>query len=127
MITVTGTCENKIAVITADRGTRNPSYCDIPVEQHGQNAYLRPGETLLGALGACMNITARKILDRDGLPYESVTVRVAMEQDGDTTRITTGTEITGALSEADRARVLEEVRACPVCQILSGRLELTLA
>ena len=73
MITVTGTRENYIAEMTADRGTLNATHCDIPVEQGGQNAYMRPGETLLSALGACMNITARKYLNRDGLDYESVT------------------------------------------------------
>lgn len=39
---------------------------------------MRPGETLLSALGACMNITARKYLNRDGLDYESVTVKAEM-------------------------------------------------
>ena len=62
MITVTGTRENYIAEMTADRGTLNATHCDIPVEQGGDNAYMRPGETLLSALGACMNITARKYL-----------------------------------------------------------------
>lgn len=42
MITVTGTCENYIAEMTADRGTLNATHCDIPVEQGGQNAYMRP-------------------------------------------------------------------------------------
>ena len=75
MITVTGTRENYIAKMTADRGTLNATHCDIPVEQGGDNAYMRPGETLLSALGACVNITARKYLNRDGLDYESVTVK----------------------------------------------------
>lgn len=75
MITVTGTRENYIAEMTTDRGTLHATHCDIPVEQGGQNAYLRPGETLLSALGACMNITARKYLNRDGLDYDTVTVQ----------------------------------------------------
>ncbi|MEI3580183.1 MAG: hypothetical protein V8Q30_09500 [Acutalibacteraceae bacterium] len=70
MITVTGTRENYIAEMTADRGTLNATHCDIPVEQGGGNAYMRPGETLLASLGACMNITARKYLNRDGLDYD---------------------------------------------------------
>ena len=45
MITVTGTRENYIAEMTADRGTLNATHCDIPVEQGGDNAYMRPGET----------------------------------------------------------------------------------
>lgn len=42
MITVTGTRENYIAEMTADRGTLNATHCDIPVEQGGDNAYMRP-------------------------------------------------------------------------------------
>ena len=68
MITVTGTRENYIARMEADRGTAHPTFADIPVEQGGSNEYMRPGETLLSALGACMNITARKYLNRDSLP-----------------------------------------------------------
>ena len=109
MITVTGTRENYIAEMTADRGTLNATHCDIPVEQGGQNAYMRPGETLLSALGACMNITARKYLNRDGLDYESVTVKL---------------EIHGALSQEDKDRIIAEVASCPVCEILSGPIEL---
>ena len=86
MITVTGTRENYIAEMTADRGTLNATHCDIPVEQGGQNAYMRPGETLLSALGACMNITARKYLNRDGLDYDSVTVKAEMARENGVTK-----------------------------------------
>lgn len=112
MITVTGTRENYIAEMTADRGTLNATHCDIPVEQGGQNAYMRPGETLLSALGACMNITARKYLNRDGLDYESVTVKAEMARENGVTKIRTKLEIHGALSQADKDRIIAEVASC---------------
>lgn len=118
MITVTGTRENYIAEMTADRGTLNATHCDIPVEQGGQNAYMRPGETLLSALGACMNITARKYLNRDGLEYDSVTVKAEMARENGVTKIH------GALSQEDKDRIIAEVASCPVCEILSGPIEL---
>lgn len=118
MITVTGTRENYIAEMTADRGTLNATHCDIPVEQGGDNAYMRPGETLLSALGACMNITARKYLNRDGLDYESVTVKAEMARENGVTKIRTKLEIHGALSQADKDRIIAEVASCPVCEIL---------
>lgn len=124
MITVTGTRENYIAEMTADRGTLNTTHCDIPVEQGGQNAYMRPGETLLSALGACMNITARKYLNRDGLDYESVTVKAEMARENGVTKIRTKLEIHGALSQTDKDRIIAEVASCPVCEILSGPIEL---
>ena len=124
MITVTGARENYIAKMTADRGTLNATHCDIPVEQGGDNAYMRPGETLLSALGACMNITARKYLNRDGLDYESVTVKAEMARENGVTKIRTKLEIHGALSQADKDRIIAEVASCPVCEILSGPIEL---
>ena len=123
MITVTGTRENYIAEMTADRGTLNATHCDIPVEQGGQNAYMRPGETLLSALGACMNITARKYLNRNGLDYESVTVKAEMARENGVTKIRTKLEIHGALSQADKDRIIAEVASCPVCEILSVTLQ----
>ena len=124
MITVTGTRENYIAEMTADRGTLNATHCDIPVEQGGQNAYMRPGETLLSALGACMNTTARKYLNRDGLDYESVTVKAEMARENGVTKIRAKLEIHGALSQEDKDRIIAEVASCPVCEILSGPIEL---
>ena len=114
MITVTGTRENYIAEMTADRGTLNATHC----------AYMRPGETLLSALGACMNITARKYLNRDGLDYDSVTVKAEMARENGVTKIRTKLEIHGALSQADKDRIIAEVASCPVCEILSGPIEL---
>ena len=40
------------------------------------------------------------------------------------TRIRTKLEIHGALSEADKARIIAEVASCPVCEFLSGPSEL---
>ncbi len=65
---------------------------------------MRPGETLLSALGACMNITARKYLNRDGLDYESVTVKAEMARENGVTKIRTKLEIHGALSQEDKDR-----------------------
>ena len=124
MILVRGTRENYIAEMTADRGTLNATHCDIPAEQGGGNAYLRPGETLLASLGACMNITARKYLNRDGLDYDEVLVRAEMARENGVTRIRTKLEIHGALSEADKERIIAETASCPVCEILSGPIEL---
>ena len=62
MITVTGTRENYIAEMTADRGTLNATHCDIPVEQGGQNAYMRPGETL--------DVYKRQVWDMDSVRRE---------------------------------------------------------
>ena len=124
MITVTGTNKDYIAKMEAERGTVHASYADIPEDQGGSNAYLRPGETLLSALGACMNITARKYLNRDMLPYEEVRVLVDMKVEDGVTHILTKMEITGALAEEEKARIIQEVSSCPVCNILGGPIRL---
>lgn len=121
---MTGTRENYIARMEADRGTAHPTFADIPVEQGGSNEYMRPGETLLSALGACMNITARKYLNRDSLPYEQVTVQLEMKQTEGVTHILSPDGDVGALSDEDKARITAEVASCPVCSILSGPIQL---
>ena len=47
-----------------------------------------------------------------------------MARENGVTRIRTKLEIHGALSEADKARIIAEVAFCPVCEILSGPIEL---
>ena len=124
MIIVTGTNENYLTKLETERGTLYPTFIDVPESRGGENTYMRPGETLLGALGACINITTRRCLNRDHLPYDRVEVRVWLKQQDDVTHIFTHLEIYGALSAADKSRISEEVKECPVCKLVSGEIKL---
>ncbi len=64
-VCVKGTSKDLVAEMKPDRAVAHSSYCDVPEDQGGSNSYMRPGETLLSALGACINITARKYLNED--------------------------------------------------------------
>ena len=93
MVIVTGNQENYLAKIEVERGTTYPSYADVPKERGGDNLYMRPGETLQGALGSCMNITARRCLNRDNIPYDRVEVQIELSVEENVTHIYTNLEI----------------------------------
>ena len=124
MVIVTGNQENYLAKIEVERGTAYPSYADVPKERGGDNLYMRPGETLQGALGSCMNITARRCLNRDNIPYDRVEVQVELSVEENVTHIYTNLEIIGKISSADKERIIREVQDCPVCKLLRGEIQL---
>ena len=123
-VCVKGTSKDLVAEMKPDRAVAHSSYCDVPEDQGGSNSYMRPGETLLSALGACINITARKYLNRDGLAYTEVIVHVGMETGEGETSIKADIEILGELGDEDRDRIIEETRSCPVCNILRSNIVL---
>lgn len=46
-----------------------------------------------------------------------------MARENGVTKIRAKLEIYGALSQADKERIIAEVASCPVCEILSGPIE----
>lgn len=101
-----------------------PVLADIPTNQGGGGANMRPGELLLSGWAACMNITARKYLNRDKLPYDRVIVRVDVDREkAGVSRFYSDIEIDGALTDADRERIIAEVKSCPVCDTLARTAE----
>ena len=123
-ITGNGAKKDYTAVMEADRDAGHPGFCGIPQSQGRQDACLRQGETLLAAPGACVKITARKYLNRDGLDYGSVQVRAEMQREESRTRISVKAEVSGGFSGAVRERIVHEAASCPVCRILGGPIEL---
>jgi uncharacterized OsmC-like protein len=105
---------------------------DEPVEAGGSDAGPTPYELLLGALGACTAITVRMYATRHEWPLESVSVHLAHERvhardcedcqnpsaNAFLDRITKRVELAGALSDQQRARLLEIAERCPVARTL---------
>ena len=112
---------------------------DEPVSLGGTDAGPTPYEYLLGALAGCMAMTLRMYADRKRWPLEAAEVRVRTARshekdceqcdtaDVGVTRIEREVELTGALSDEQRARLLEIADRCPVKQTLARGVEVVSA
>lgn len=107
---------------------------DEPVAQGGADSGPTPYEYLLIALGGCTAMTLRLYANRKRWPLEEATVSLrqarSYEEDCEQcvdrtvgiTRIQRRIDLTGALSDEQRARLLEIADRCPVKQTLNGQI-----
>lgn len=95
---------------------------DEPAEVGGGNTGPTPMEMLLASLGACTSITLKMYANRKQWPLESVHVELQMTT-GDGTQIQRKIALSGALSDEQRARLLQVANACPVHKVLTGSVQ----
>lgn len=129
-----------MATITADLESgyqvqitngRHVWYSDEPPEVDGSDTGPNPYELLLGALAACACITLSMYASRKGIDLSSISVQYTHERvhaddcemcDDDATgfidTVTSQLFIEGSFTDAERDRLAEVARRCPVHKTL---------
>lgn len=98
---------------TIETGGRTLS-ADEPEALGGGNAGFAPYDLLLASLAACTCITLRMYAARKGWPLEAIDVELHHRKDDKRSKITRVLTLSGALDEAQRARLAEVVERTPV-------------
>lgn len=121
MITATGKKPNYHTELSDGKHT----FCaDTPVAAGGSDDYPRPGDLLASGLAACMNITARKLLDQQGISYREVRTFVDLDRSNPWKSVfRTKTVIDADCADAVKEEILAKVQDCAVCNILRGEKE----
>ena len=115
---------------------RHRLIADEPVEAGGLDSGPGPYDFLLTALGACTSMTLRIYAQHKRLPLDRVTVWLTHDRihaadcescetkEGKVDRIERVITLTGALDDAQRARLLEIADKCPVHRTLTSKVDI---
>jgi putative redox protein len=105
---------------------------DEPRESGGSDRGPNPYDLLLASLGACTAMTLTMYAQRNGLPLRGVTTRLQHSrihaddcaecetEQGRIDSIELNIELDGPLSEAQRSKLFEIARKCPVHRTLTS-------
>src|SRR5213592_1464131 len=111
---------------------------DEPVSAGGGDAGPDPYDYLLTSLGVCTSMTVGLYARRKRMPLESITVSLSHSRiyaidceecetkDGMLDRIDVEVELTGPLSEAQHAKLMEIAAKCPVHRTLMSEINIRL-
>ena len=97
---------------------------DAPIAKGGGSSGFGAHELLEAALAACLNMAVRMCASANGIPLQSVRTRVSLQRPtDDIVRFGYAVELTGPLSEQQRAELEFAAQTCPVRQTLSKQLD----
>jgi putative redox protein len=134
VVTVSETGEGKFTQIISAGPQR--ARADEPASVGGDDSGFTPYDLLLAGLGACTSMTLRMYAEQKKWPLDHVSVRLRHDKihaqdcaecetrDGKVDHIEREIEITGALDDAQRARLLEIADKCPVHRTLHSEVSI---
>ncbi len=109
---------------------------DEPLAAGGTDTGPGPSDYLLAGLGACTAMTLRMYADRKQWPLGAISVRLAHNKiyatdceeceprEGMMDRIERSIEVTGALAEEERSKLLEIAGKCPLHRTLTSEIDI---
>jgi putative redox protein len=130
-VTVHGSAAGFAQAITAGR---HAVTADEPTSVGGTDTGPNSYDLLLAALGSCTSMTVAMYARRKRWPLEAVTVRLrhakvhavdceaAKTREGRLDHIEREVELTGVLSDDQRARLLDIANRCPVYRTLTSEI-----
>lgn len=134
LVTVSETGEGKFTQLISAGPHR--ARADEPAGAGGDDTGFTPYDLLLAGLGACTSMTLRMYADQKKWPLEHVSVHLRHDKihaqdcadcetrDGKVDHIERDIELTGALDDAQRARLLEIADKCPVHRTLHSEVSI---
>jgi putative redox protein len=117
---------------------RHQLVADEPASAGGGDAGPDPYDYLLASLGVCTSMTVGLYARRKQFPLENITVSLwhsrihakdceeCETKDGMLDRIDVEIELTGSLSEAQHAKLMEIAAKCPVHRTLTSEINIRL-
>lgn len=97
---------------------------DAPIDKGGSGSGFGPHELLEAALATCINMAVRMAATTEKMALEGVATSVRLDRSRiDTVSFEYTLDITGSLSDVDRARLFEAANACPIRQTLGKKME----
>jgi len=97
---------------------------DEPEDVGGKDLGPRPGDFYRMSLASCTAITLRMYANRKNFDVKQIEVTVSTEEGEGKTILHTNIEISGTLDEAQRQRMLQIAKLCPVHKVLTNPIEI---